>query len=204
MSIQSGTTTRHLQSGRDLLQEGWCILDTNDDHMLQAWMLFCVAVAGKTAKTVTRSINSFLSERRIDEAPFDYVGYLISSNRLEHKLKEHRVGQYGKLIRAYDILCRVTPIKLRTWTPEDFENIPGIGPKTSRFFIQSTRDDTRYAVLDTHVLAWMRDLGYDVPKSTPSKKKYAKIEQQYLALADQLGKSPRDLDTEIWLSRARV
>jgi thermostable 8-oxoguanine DNA glycosylase len=189
---------------RELLTSGWTILDTNDDHMFQAWILFCVAVAGKTAKTTTRAINNFLSDRRVDEAPFDYIGYLVSINRLEHKLKEHRVGQYSKLIKAFDILSCVTVRQLRTWSPEEFENIPGIGPKTSRFFIQSTREGTRYGVLDTHVLAWLRERGHNVPKSTPSKNKYAAIEKLYLDEAASLGINPRDLDTQIWLSRARL
>jgi thermostable 8-oxoguanine DNA glycosylase len=204
MSIISGTTTRHTVTGRELLSEGWCVLDSNDDHMLQAWILFCVAVAGKTAKTTTRAINNFLSDRRVDEAPFDYIGYLVSINRLEHKLKEHRVGQYSKLVRAFDILSRVTVRQLRTWSPEEFENIPGIGPKTSRFFIQSTREDTRFAVLDVHILGWLKDLGYIVPKSTPSSKKYQEIEKLFLKLCDERDISPRELDAQVWLSRARV
>lgn len=189
--------------GRELLQEGWTVIDPSSDEMLEAWMLFCIAVAGKTAKTTTKAINKFL-EPRGNLHPFAYVRKLYAKGQLEQALKDAKVGQYTKLCHAFDIISMVRPDELRTWEPQQFEYIHGIGPKTSRFFIQSTRENTRFAVLDTHVLAWMREQGIDAPKSTPSKQQYAKFEKIYLDLCDQLGVSPRNLDTEIWLSRART
>lgn len=193
-----------IPQGRDLLAEGWCVLDASNGDMLEAWLLFCIAVAGKTAKTTTRAINNFLSERENNESPFEFIHRLACNGELRSTLKRHRVGQYNKLVKAYSIVCSFSTELLKHCSVADLETISGIGPKTSRFFIQSTRENTRYAVLDTHVLAWMKALGYNVPKSTPSKKKYALIEKQFLELADQLGKTPRELDTEIWLSRARI
>lgn len=189
--------------GRELIKEGWTIVDPTDDDMLEAWMLFCIAVAGKTAKTTTKAINKFL-EPRGDHSPFWYVRSLVVNGILEEKLKEAKVGQYTKLSRTFNTVSDLFPDELRTWTPEQFENIHGIGPKTSRFFIQSTRENTRYAVLDTHILAWMREQGIDAPKSTPYKQNYAKYEKIFLEICDRLGISPRDLDAEIWLSRARI
>lgn len=196
--------TKTRPEGNNLLADGWNVFDPTDDNMLEAWILFCVAVAGKSAKTTIRALNGFLSERRVDESPFAYIGYLESNGFLRRKLEQYKVGQYNKLVRAYGVLMYATSKQLREWSPEQFENIPGIGPKTSRFFIQSTRENTRYAVLDTHVLAWLRELGHEVPKSTPTKKNYVKIEALYLQIADELGLSPRDLDAKIWLSRARI
>lgn len=189
--------------GRELLQEGWTVIDPTDDEMLEAWMLFCIAVAGKTAKTVTKAINNFLYLRG-NLSPFAYVRSLANIGELRRALQAAKVGQYNKLVQTFDVVSALNPTELRTWTPEQFELIHGIGPKTSRFFIQSTRENTRYAVLDTHVLAWMREQGYYTPKSTPSGKMYAALEVVYLELCDQLGVSPRDLDAQIWLSRAKI
>jgi len=189
--------------GNNLLADGWNVFDPSDDNMLEAWALFCVAVAGKSAKTTIRALNSFLSDRG-NKSPFHYVDILESLGILEKELRKHRVGQYKKLVKAYTMLVMLNPSQLRTCSVEQLEAIPGIGPKTSRFFVQSTRENTRYAVLDTHVLAWLRELGHDVPKSTPTKKNYAKVEALYLQIADQLGLSPRDLDAQIWLSRAKI
>jgi len=189
--------------GNNLLVDGWNVFDPSDNNMLEAWALFCVAVAGKSAKTTIRAMNNFLADRG-NKSPFHYVDILESLGILEKELRKHRVGQYTKLVKAYTMLVMLKPEQLRTWTVEQFEQIPGIGPKTSRFFVQSTRENTRYAVLDTHVLAWLREQGHDVPKSTPTKKNYAKIEALYLQIADELGLSPRELDAQIWVSRAKL
>lgn len=192
-----------MPKGRELLTAGWTSIDTSSDEMLEAWMLFCIAVAGKTAKSVTKSINKFL-EPRGRLSPFAYVRRLESNGRLYRALWEAKVGQYSKLTWTFAAIAGISPFELRNWTTEDFEGIKGIGPKTSRFFIQSTREGTRFAVLDTHVLAWMGEQGIDVPKSTPTGKKYAELEKKFLELCDRLGVQPRDLDAQIWLSRARI
>jgi hypothetical protein len=42
--------------------------------------------------------------------------------------------------------------------------------------------------------------GYDVPKSTPPKGRYALIEKDFLTECDKAGKTPADFDLEIWKS----
>ena len=84
--------------------------------------------------------------------------------------------------------------------PEELEEIHGIGPKTSRFFIMWTRPGANYAALDTHILKWLALRGHKVPKSTPSGKKYKEIEKIFLREAAELGMSPQELDTIIWKS----
>lgn len=77
-----------------------------------------------------------------------------------------------------------------------------MGLKTSRFFLVHSRPNVRVAVLDTHILQWMKDEGYDVPRQTPTnKKKYREIEDKFLAECDKRGVSPAQLDLEIWKSR---
>ena len=62
-----------------------------------------------------------------------------------------------------------------------------------------TRKNARIAGLDTHLLRFLKDLGYEVPNSTPgSNKLYKKIESQYLALVDKTDYSPAELDLVIW------
>ncbi len=88
---------------------------------------------------------------------------------------------------------------LRTCTVEDLESIFGIGLKTSRFFMVHNRPDSNYAVLDVHILRWMKDHGYDVPENTPSTAKtYKKIEQQFLAASNESGMSRAAFDLAIW------
>jgi thermostable 8-oxoguanine DNA glycosylase len=49
----------------------------------------------------------------------------------------------------------------------------------------------------------MKALGHNVPKATPSKKKYGIIEKIFLCIAEARGMSVADLDLEIWKSYAQ-
>ena len=72
-------------------------------------------------------------------------------------------------------------LDLPNCTLDDLLNIHGVGNKTARFFLLHTRIGCEYAVLDTHILKWMRGRGEDVPKSTPTRKTvYTKLERRFL------------------------
>jgi thermostable 8-oxoguanine DNA glycosylase len=63
-----------------------------------------------------------------------------------------------------------------------------------------SRPDQQIAVLDTHILKWLREQGYNVPKATPPKARYTIIEKDFLTECDKAGKTPAELDLEIWKS----
>ena len=71
--------------------------------------------------------------------------------------------------------------------------------KTSRFFIVWTRPEEKYAVLDTHILRWLRQRGVWTPERTPRyPREYERIEDTFIKIADSLGLTPRELDWKIW------
>ena len=175
--------------------------DRTDDELLEFW-LFCLVVAGKTAKTQARALQRFIDglpsgptlSSRLEEAvhPLRYQWFH------EH-LRECRLGQYNRLSQAI-INTVLRPLDLRNDPVEVFEMIYGIGPKTSRFFVMHTRPDQRIAALDTHILKLLAESGIaNVPKVTPgSKKQYARLEQAFLDLADLSGMSVADFDLSTW------
>jgi len=61
-----------------------------------------------------------------------------------------------------------------------------------------TRPNVRHAGLDTHLLKWLKSLGYKVPASTPTGKVYKRLESVFLAIADALEMSAAELDLAIW------
>jgi thermostable 8-oxoguanine DNA glycosylase len=88
----------------------------------------------------------------------------------------------------------------------DLEEVWGIGRKTSRFFVMYTRpEDQEYAILDVHILRWLREQGHDsAPMQTPrSKKKYELLENAFIWEAQARGMTPLELDTVIWAERSR-
>jgi thermostable 8-oxoguanine DNA glycosylase len=169
------------------------------DNELQAFMLFTLAVAGKTAYIIAGMLDSFLCT---ECSPFEYVKSLNANGLLLEKLKESKIGMYGKLCRAYPEVVNAN-LDLRTCTTEDLEKIYGVGPKTSRFFLLHSRPDQKIACIDTHLLKWLNQKGYPL-KAPNNKKKYRQIEEIFLNECEKLGKTPHELDLEIWKSLARI
>jgi thermostable 8-oxoguanine DNA glycosylase len=174
---------------------------------LEEFLMFAILVAGKTAKTQAQKLEEFLSTK-IDRgysnhSPFEYINALLIDNALMTEMKRHKLGQYNRLKTAFQGIVDFA-YKLKTITVQDLESVKGIGPKTARFFILHSRKEAKVAVLDTHILKWLREQGYDAPKTTPSKKKYGLLEQLFLTEAWKRELSPADLDLTIWKSYAKV
>lgn len=166
-----------------------------NEYQLQEMILFWVLVAGKTAKTTARLLDEMLNKFP-KSLPFEVLN---KCEDLETLLKKSGFGCQRVKARAIRGLIE-KDFNLKTCSVSDLEGVYGIGPKTARCFIMHTRKNSRYAGLDTHVLKWLRDLGYDVPKSTPSGKNYLELEEIFLAHAEMMNIEPTDLDLQIWNS----
>jgi len=162
---------------------------------LQLKLLYSIIVAGKSAKFAENVIEKLFSYSEME--PFLILKDWDRYNILEIKLRAARTGNYNKTAQCIRELI-TSNINLSTCTPEDLENIHGIGPKTARFFLLWTRPDSNYAALDVHILRWLRSLGYKAPKQTPSGKKYKKLENIFLKEAKKRNMTPAKLDYMIW------
>ncbi len=167
------------------------------DEELQTFLLFCIAVAGKTASVISKKIQDFLYLSRNDFLPFDKIKEMVQNHSLGINLQRVKLGKYSILGPCYSQISQ-SCLDLRTCSTDDLEKFPGIGPKTSRFFILHSRKDQEYACLDTHVLQYLKNLGHKVPKSSPSGNKYKELEQIFLLRAKELKRLPADLDLDIW------
>ncbi len=161
-------------------------------------ILYSIIVAGKTAIFADQKTKQLLENCLPEEMPFNMLRRLILTNQLELIIRKVGVGNYTKFSIAVRELLN-SNIDFETCKPEDLEKIKGIGPKTSRFFIMWIRPGETYAALDVHILRWLRNLGYDAPKHTPTnKKKYSELEKAFIEEAKAHGRTPRQLDLEIW------
>jgi thermostable 8-oxoguanine DNA glycosylase len=165
---------------------------------LQEYFLFCTCVAGKTAYIQSQKLESFLQPAWFRTlTPFEYIRELVANDKLRLMIMQAKLGQYTRLS---EIFKQSVTLDLETATVEDLEKIPGIGPKTSRFFMIHSRPNQRYAVLDTHILSWLQDNVEDVtvPRTTPqSIVRYRKLENLFLIECDKRGISPETFDLEI-------
>lgn len=171
--------------------------ERSQDELEEFW-LFCPAVAGKKAVVIAKAIDTFLGGEGRTLSPFNVVRGMAAEGSLEEHLRRARLGKYRLLSACYrqsvddDLDLRNAPVT-------HFEALPGVGPKTARFFILHTRPAARYAVIDTHVLKYLRQKGHDVPGATPQNpKRYAELEELVLAEADRWKMNPAAFDLAIW------
>jgi len=167
-------------------------------------LIYSIVVAGKSARFANRVVRNLRGFVPFLTSPVEF----LSVN--PYVLKECKTGRYFVLNSALLYLREdmhsftlKERLDLRRCNPEKLEKIPGVGPKTARFFIAWTRPNARVAVLDRHVLRWLRENGYpDAPKKTPTGKQYLELERAFLKEAKKRGKTPRELDLEIWSAAA--
>lgn len=180
--------------------------DNRSQSNLEYFILFAISVAGKTAKTINKALSNFIENAFIitnldksSATPFQLIKKLIEMDLLEQVIIDSKLGQHRKLNKAFQQLVE-SNIDLRKCTASDLESIHGIGKKTSRFFLLYNRRDIKCACLDTHILKYMRqELKIpNIPKSTPSGKRYDIIEKQFISHAIKQNKNPMELDIEIW------
>jgi thermostable 8-oxoguanine DNA glycosylase len=166
---------------------------------LEEWLLFCVVVAGKSSFQQARKLDEFL---RLEElgSPFQKISQMISKGTLFVNLEKVRMGQYGRIGYIFGVLSHFNISEI---TLGILESIKGIGPKTARFYFLHSFPGMDIAVLDVHILSWLRGEGYSAPKSTPNLKKYLELEKVFLLEAKNRGYTPAELDIKIWNDRVR-
>jgi len=167
-------------------------------------ILFWVCAAGKNGVTAAKCLDGLLSTWRErastikpKPSPFDIIRYISQVGDLADEMKKHGIGCYNAKSKTF--LCLVSKcMDLKKCTVEDLESVSGIGPKTARCFLIHSRPNQQYAGLDTHVLKFLRDKGHEVPKSTPTGKKYRDLETVFLKYVAESGMTVADFDLMIW------
>ena len=141
---------------------------------LEFFWLFCILVAGKNADWASLKLLDLFRNKPEDQTPFEFLKtHLVDLNNI---LVANKVGQYRRVQMA---ITQSLEVDLRTASVAELMEIHGVGPKTARFFILHTRANAECAVLDTHILKWMRGLVdpiFEVPASTPPINKYQTLE----------------------------
>ena len=168
------------------------------EHQLEALLVFCIAVAGKKATGMAPKVQQFLSNCPYEGGPFDRIRNMLASGTLEDNLRRVRMGKYTLLTRAFkEILER--GLVASTVSVGELERIHGIASKTARFFVLHSRPHQRIAVIDTHLLKYLRTMGVPkVPPTVPKGKNYDRLERLLLAEADRLQMPMCDFDLKVW------
>jgi thermostable 8-oxoguanine DNA glycosylase len=183
------------------------------EEELQLFLLFCIVVAGKTAYIQAEKLEQFLisvNERLMMPDRVMPFQTLISADHhgiLMEEIKKAKLGQYKKIYGGFKFISEYK-IDLKKATPDQLEVIPGVGMKSSRFFL--LHSDINYqnniAILDTHILKFIKENIDDrAPKSTPTiRVTYKYWEDVFLHWCELNNKNVADFDLEVWKSYART
>lgn len=184
---------------------------TNYDRTLaelEEFLLFSILVAGKKAETTAIKLDKFIKSQRLygvnDFSPFQFISFLERGGLLRNAIVKSKLGQYNRVEAAFRGVLQFYGKKLRSVSVAELESVKGIGPKTARFFVLHSRKDEHHAVLDTHILRYLREHGLQTPKVTPKGKKYLELEKNFLDIAKMLNVSPAKLDLEIWKNYSKA
>lgn len=145
---------------------------------LQAFWVFCIVVAGKNSDYAASVIAKLLNRGKDD--PFVYFRSL-GEYGVRNALVAAKTGQYDRISRAIN---ESLDLDLSTCTFEDLMKIFGVGPKTAQFFLVHSRDGYEGVILDTHILKYLRDKGFEAPEQTPQNmEKYNALSKQFLYIS---------------------
>ncbi|GAF72942.1 unnamed protein product, partial [marine sediment metagenome] len=89
---------------------------------LEGWFIFCVCVAGKSAKAVLPIVSAFLEPCADTVTPKEYVQILLHEMRLLDEMKAHKIGKYNDLHKFFCDFSRL-PIDLETANVDELETI---------------------------------------------------------------------------------
>lgn len=161
---------------------------------LEAFWLFSMFVAGKNSDFAAKKVQAVFDQCPVNMFLFDW----LRLKDIGEVLKNAKVGQYTRLTKA---VSGSLNLDLSTVSLNELMSVHGVGPKTARFFLLHSRSDCKCAVLDTHVLKFLRDNGYPLaPKATPSRKDYGAWEDIFLNICklNYPSWSIADVDLRIW------
>ena len=180
---------------------------------LECFLLFCIVVAGKTAYIQARKLDEFLTSvnKRLmmpeHVNPFQSLKSAEQHGILMEEILKAKLGQYKKIYNGFKYITE-REYNLNRMTPQLLECIPGVGMKTSRFFLLHSDKfyKDKIAILDTHILKFIKENIDDrAPKSTPTiKVTYKYWEDVFLYWCECNNKNVADFDLEVWKSYARV
>jgi hypothetical protein len=175
---------------------------------LEEFFLFAGLAANRPAYRAALTLDRLLAGCEADEdGPFAYLrGVHRAESSHASAVRTTGLGchqQKGRFLFA----AIHSGLDLRTAGLRELERLPGVGLKTSRFFVLHSRPGQRVAAIDTHIY---RDLcgrypGHPSLRKPPgSKSRYLAQEQLFLRAADLEGLEPWQLDINIWRAGRRL
>jgi endonuclease III len=166
---------------------------------LLGFLLWCTVTPGKRSDVITPKFNNVIK----DVEPSDLIK--CHGKTIKTLLEKEGIGQYTRILKCWKQIAKeIKPLgRLKYIKRDELIAVDGIGNKTASFFIAHSQPWSEIAVLDVHILRYLKKMfpNYLVPEQTPQDlEEYKRLEYMFLGIAASQNKTPAELDNEIWQS----
>jgi|15BtaG_2_1085339.scaffolds.fasta_scaffold00600_29 thermostable 8-oxoguanine DNA glycosylase len=183
-------------------------------YELEEFLMFCVLCAGKSSKIQAQKLEYFLHHDRSPNlepywgaTPFAMIQHWVREGMLMDRMKEAKLGKYKLMEKAFSQLLllnldyTLVTVRGASHARLILTGAYGVGLKTASLFLLHSVEGCKMAVLDTHLLRFLRKLypKARVPKASPQcPHKYRQIEDMWLGFCYRNDRDPATYDLEIW------
>jgi N-glycosylase/DNA lyase len=175
-------------------------IERGDAVRLFEELTFCVMTPQSRARAALRAVEELKSKGLLLEGGPEEVAEVLRMNGVRfHNQKARYIVKNRELVRSDRVrLTELLGDDVISVRDALVEEVWGFGLKEASHFMRNIGYGG-LAVLDRHVLRWMKALGAidEVPRSL-TRKRYIKLEQRFMWLAEELGLAPEVLDLLLW------
>jgi N-glycosylase/DNA lyase len=175
-------------------------IDRRDVVRLFEELTFCVMTPQSRARAALGAVEELKSKGLLLEGRPEEVADIMRRNGVRfHNQKAIYIVKNRELVRGDR--ARLTELlgdDVISVRDALVEEVWGFGLKEASHFMRNI-GYSGLAVLDRHVLRWMKALGAieEVPRSL-TRRRYIELEQRFIQLAEELGLKPEALDLLLW------
>jgi Thermostable 8-oxoguanine DNA glycosylase len=175
-------------------------VDRRDAVRLFEELAFCVMTPQSRARAALRAVEELKSRGLLLGGGPEEVAEVLRRNGIRfHNQKAKYVVKNRELVRGdKPRLIELLGEDVHRVREVLVEEVWGFGLKEASHFMRNI-GYSGLAVLDRHVLRWMKDLGAieEVP-GTLTRRRYLELERRFIRLSEELGLAPEALDLLLW------
>ncbi|MCD6492399.1 MAG: N-glycosylase/DNA lyase [Archaeoglobaceae archaeon] len=167
---------------------------------IKSELAFCISTANSSA------ISGLYFQKQLEKFDFNR----IEVEKIETLLKQAGVRFYSKkaiyiskALLNFEIVERALNIEDKKARDILVSSIKGLGYKEASHFLRNV-GRKNIAIIDRHVLRWMRERGLidNIPKNL-NKKNYLQLERILSKLSDEIGMNLAKLDLYMWYEKTK-
>lgn len=206
---------QHYRENRETIEERLQEFQSLREASEYRWFMelcFVICSSQSSGKEAWNAVEDLDSRNLIAEGSRDEIEEVLGGHEVSYErdkaayiaenreeLSQPTLSNPTRELRIRDRLDLENTSKAREWLAE---NLKGVGMKGASHFLRNVGYGEDFAILSSHILSVMAELGYLKDASPPSSRdEYEEKEEKLRKLSDDLGIDPGALDLVLWSYR---